>query len=133
MSYTEIARRLRPLIEKAAQSLEDGEALEAVELYPKWHGNGRHCVAGERLQHAGVLYTVLQTHESQASWSPDVSPSLFARVLIPDPSVIPDWTQPDSTNPYMKGDKVRHAGKNWESDVDNNVWEPGVYGWHEIA
>lgn len=30
------ARRLRPLIEKATQSLSDAEALEAVTLYPKW-------------------------------------------------------------------------------------------------
>ena len=56
-------------------------------------------------------------------------PSLFARVLIPDPEVIPEWVQPDSTNPYAKGDKVRHSGSVWVSDIDGNVWEPGVYGW----
>ena len=39
------------------------------------------------------------------------------------------WEQPESTNPYMKGDKVTHAGKTWVSTIDNNVWEPGVYGW----
>jgi hypothetical protein len=54
-------------------------------------------------------------------------------VLIPDPDVIPEWEQPDSTNPYMKGDKVAHNSKTWVSDVDNNVWEPGVYGWTEMA
>ena len=64
---------------------------------------------------------------------PDVAVSLFAEVLIPDPSVIPDWVQPSSTNPYMKGDKVRHNGKVWVSTVDNNVWEPGVYGWDEVS
>ena len=37
--------------------------------------------------------------------------------------------QPDSTNPYSKGDKVTHNGKMWVSTIDNNVWEPGVYGW----
>ena len=52
--------------------------------------------------------------------------------LIPDPDVIPEWEQPDSTNPYSKGDKVTHNGKTWVSDVDNNVWEPGVYGWSEV-
>ena len=44
---------------------------------------------------------------------------------------IPEWVQPDSTNPYRKGDKVVHNGKTWESTIDNNVWEPGVYGWAE--
>ena len=32
---------------------------------------------------------------------------------------------------YAKGAKVSHNGKHWISDVDNNVWEPGVYGWSE--
>ena len=49
-----------------------------------------------------------------------------------DPEVIPEWEQPDSTNPYMMGDKVTHNEKTWESTVDNNVWEPGVYGWFQI-
>ena len=40
--------------------------------------------------------------------------------------------QPDSTNPYAKGDKVTHNGKTWQSTTDNNVWEPGVYGWEEV-
>ena len=65
-------------------------------------------------------------------WTPTEAPSLFAKVLIPDPDVIPKWEQPDSTNPYSKGDKVTHAGKTWESDLDGNVWAPGVYGWTEI-
>ena len=46
---------------------------------------------------------------------------------------IPEWEQPDSTNPYMRGNRVMHGGKMWESDVENNVWEPGIYGWHEIV
>lgn len=50
-----------------------------------------------------------------------------------DPAVIPAWQQPDSTNPYMTGDKVTHGGKTWRSTCDNNVWEPGVYGWEEVT
>jgi hypothetical protein len=61
-----------------------------------------------------------------------VAPSLFAKVLIPDIDVIPEWVQPDSTNPYMKGDKVTYKGKTWISTIDNNVWAPGEYGWDEI-
>ena len=30
-----------------------------------------------------------------------------------------------------KGAKCSHNGKHWMSDVDNNVWEPGAYGWTE--
>ena len=32
---------------------------------------------------------------------------------------------------YAKGAKVSHNGKHWVSTADNNVWEPGVYGWDE--
>ena len=57
--------------------------------------------------------------------------SLFAKVLIPDANVTPEQQQPDSTNPYRKGDKVTYNGKVLVSTIDNNVWEPGVYGWEE--
>lgn len=97
--------------------------------FPDWSGDGVSYEVGRRVSYGLHVYKVLQTHISQASWNPEDSPSLFAKVLIPDPSVIPDWEQPSSTNPYMKGDKVRHNGHTWVSDVDGNVWEPGVYGW----
>ena len=129
----EEALKLRSIIEKAVQSLDDSDALETVTLYEKWSGDSKQYKAGQRLQHDGILYTVLQAHTSQPTWTPTDAPSLFAKVLIPDPTVIPEWEQPDSTNPFMKGNKVTHNGKTWISDIDNNVWEPGVYGWHEVA
>ena len=128
MTLTELARKLRAHVETAAQSLDDADALDAKELYPAWT-EGVDYITGRRVRFNGVLYRVLQDHTSQAGWTPDVSPSLFARVLIPDPEVIPEWEQPGSTNPYMAGDKVKHNGAVWVCDVDNNVWEPGVYGW----
>ena len=134
MTLAEIARRLRPLIEKAAQSLDDAAALEAVLLFPEWQTNTAYT-AGQKVRYAGILYAVLQAHTSQDGWPPDAAPSLFARVLIPDPDVIPDWEQPDSTNAYMTGDKVRFDGKVYESLIDNNVWSPAAYpaGWQEVA
>ena len=131
MSYMDEARRLRPLIEKAVQSLDDADAVEAVTLYPHW-ASGASYTAGQRVQDKGILYTVLQDHVSQPGWEPSVAPSLFAKVLIPDDGTIPEWEQPESTNPYSRGDEVRHLGKIWISDLDNNVWEPGVYGWTEV-
>lgn len=131
MSYIEEAYKLRLLIEKAVQFLNDIDALNAVTLYPQW-SIGVFYDIGARVKYEGILYSVLTAHTSQEDWKPDVSPSLFARVLIPDDTVIPAWEQPDSTNPYMTGDKVTHNDKTWISDVDNNVWEPGVYGWTEV-
>ena len=136
MTLVEKARELRKILEKAmteAQSLTDAEAITATCLHPKWSGDGVQYTAGQRVQDDGVLYTVLQAHTSQPDWKPAAAPSLFAKVLIPDPTVIPEWEQPDSTNPYSKGDKVMHNSKTWVSDIDGNVWEPGVYGWTEVA
>lgn len=136
MTLIEKARELRALLEKAmtvTESLTDAEAVAATRLYPHWDGNGIAYVKGQRVQDDGTLYTVITAHTSQQTWKPADSPSLFAKVLIPDPTVIPEWEQPDSTNPYKKGDKVKHNGKTWISDYENNVWEPGVFGWSEVS
>lgn len=109
-------------------SATDEQALSVPVLYPAWR-SGVEYVTGQRVLRGGVLYKVLQDHTSQDDWTPDAAPSLFARVLIPDATAIPEWEQPDSTNPYMSGDKVSHNGSTWVSTIDNNVWEPGVYGW----
>lgn len=108
----------------------DEQALEVQSLYPEWASlaDGTTLKVGDRVNHEGLLYNVLQEHQKQEIWNPVDTPSLFAQVLIPDPSVIPEWVQPDSTNPFMKGDKVTHNGNTWESLVDNNVWEPGAVG-----
>lgn len=126
------ARRLRALIEALADFLEDEEALEGVELFPQWDGEAVY-EAGQRVRYEGILYRCLLPHTAQAGWTPTAAPSLWARVLIEDPDTVPEWVQPDSTNPYMKGDRVKHNGRIWVSILDNNTWVPGEYGWEEEA
>lgn len=123
---------LRPYIEKAAASLDDNDAVNAVKLFPIWT-IGISVTVGERYQYADKLYKCLQAHTTQADWKPDDSPSLW--VGISDPAEEwPEWSQPvGSTDAYAKGAKVSHNGKHWTSDVDANVWEPGVYGWTEAV
>lgn len=125
------AEKYRVLMNKAANSLDDSDAAYAPMLFERWE-EGVQYVVGARVCYGDKLYKVLIAHTSQSDWTPDVSPSLFAEVLIPDPTVIPEWVQPSSTNPYMIGDKVRHNNKIWISIADYNVWEPGVYGWDEV-
>lgn len=125
------AEKYRALMNKAANSLDDSDAAYAPMLFERWE-EGVSYVVGARVCYGDKLYKVLIAHTSQSDWTPDVSPSLFAEVLIPDPTVIPEWVQPSSTNPYMIGDKVRHNNKIWISIADYNVWEPGVYGWEEV-
>lgn len=125
--------KLRSLIIKASASLSDTDALQAVELFKRWNGDGQEYVADERVSDDGILYKVLQDHTSQPSWKPKDSPSLFVRV--DDPSIEwPEWIQPvGSTDAYAEGAKVSHNEKHWISNTDGNVWEPGVYGWTEAS
>ena len=132
MITIEQARKLRKLIEKAVPSLDDEDALDCVTLFEAWDGNEHEYAGGKRVRYGDSLYDCLIAHTSQESWNPVDAPSLWAKVLVPGPG-IPEWEQPSSTNPYMKGDKVRHNGLVWVSVIDNNVWEPGVYGWEETS
>ena len=109
MTLIELAQKLRPYIEKAALSLSDEDALQAINLFTTWKPNKAYVV-DERVNYEGILYKCLQAHTALENWTPTAAPSLWAKVLIPDPDVIPDWEQPDSTNPYMQGDKVRFEG-----------------------
>lgn len=119
-------------IQKVRESADDETAVKAKDIYPEWRTETAYEV-GDRVLYGETLYKCLQAHTSQDTWTPDTAVSLWAVVLIPDQEVTPKWVQPESTNPYMKGDKVKHNGKTWVSDVDGNVWEPGVYGWSEVA
>ena len=111
----------------ANQVTDDAVALTIQEFYDIWEVDITYPV-GRYITHNDILYKVLIEHTSQAEWTPDVSPSLFAKVLI-DPSgeTILDWVQPDSTNAYMTGDKVKFEGHIYESLIDNNIWSPSAY------
>lgn len=125
--------RIRSFIDAVVKMREiatDTQAIEVQSIYPTWKENTQYAI-GERVLYNEVLYKVLIDHASQSDWAPDVAVSLFAKVLVTD-DVISEWVQPDSANPYMTGDKVTHNGKTWVSTADNNVWEPGVYGWDEV-
>ena len=118
--------------------LTDEQALEMPLLFPKWQA-GKEYAVGDRVLYLGTLYKVIQAHTSQYGWEPDITPSLFAKNLIVkdddgEQVDIPEWEQPGSTNPYMKGDKVKFEGKIYQSLIDQNVWSPAAYpqGWEEV-
>ena len=132
MTYIERARALRSYIEKAATSLTDEDALQAVELFPQWVVEHAYVV-GERLQYNGVLYRVAQAHTSQADWTPDITPALFVVVSLDE---WPEFVQPTGVHDaYNKGDKVTFNSKHYISLIDANVYSPAAYpaGWQEQA
>lgn len=125
----EHAYKLREMIVKASISLSDEDALEAIELYPAWKTGTAYAV-DERIRYGETLYRCVQAHTSQDNWTPDITPALWTVVSLDE---FPEWVQPTGAqDAYRIGDKVSHNDKHWISTADNNVWEPGVYGWELV-
>lgn len=115
----------------ADEITDDKQAYDIQDIYDNWE-IGISYKKNQYVIYHTVLYKVLSDHISQRDWKPDKSPSLYAKVLAdPTGEIINEWVQPDSTNAYMKGDKVKFEGNVYESVIDNNVWSPSVYpaGW----
>lgn len=118
----------------ASLLLTDEQAVAAPFLFNDWDPNNVSYKAEvSKVSYNGLLYKCLQDHVSQQSWNPKDAVSLWVR--IDDPAEEwPEWRQPTgATDAYKLGAKVSHNEKHWISNVDNNVWEPGVYGWDEYV
>jgi len=131
-SAVEQAKIIHEAMQTMARTAPDEVVLTAPTAFDEWAAEYAYEV-GDVRRHSGILYRCLTAHTSQTTWTPDASPSLWVR--IDDPAEEwPAWVQPvGSTDAYPKGAKVSHNGKRWISDVDANTWEPGVYGWTEVA
>lgn len=71
------AVELRPIIEQAAVSLSDGEAASVPELITAWAYPVDYA-EGDRRSRGGKVYKCRQAHTSQADWTPDKTPALWA-------------------------------------------------------
>lgn len=122
------ALKLRNAIVIGSENLDDDLASTVPDLFPQWETGTAYAV-GDRRNYEEVLYKCIQAHTSQDDWTPDVAVSLWVRTDNPHEEW-PEWRQPvGAQDAYMTGDKVSHNEKHWISSIDNNVWEPGVYGW----
>lgn len=115
-------------LEAITDVLTDEDALKYSLLFEEWSPVAQYNI-NDRVRYDGVLFKCLQAHSAQQGWSPLSAPSLWAQVLI-DPAITgpQPWVQSDSTNGYMQGDQVEYNGQIYESQIDNNVWEPGAVG-----
>ena len=120
MSKQELNALIKAIL-KLREIATDEEALDNVLAFPKWE-IGKEYEKDFRLRYEDVLYKVLQSHTSQADWTPDTAVSLYVKVSIEE---FPEWVQPQgSHDAYNKGDKVSHNEKHWISLIDANVYEP---------
>lgn len=106
-----------------------GDYEDAEDVIDKWAA-GTAYYTGDLVMYEEEQYECIQPHTSQEGWEPPNAPALWKRHS--PGGEVPEWVQPaGAQDAYAKGDVVAHNGKTWTSDVDGNVWEPGVYGWSE--
>ena len=115
-------------ISKAVETLDDEASEEVTDLFPFWSTDTVYAV-GDKRQYNALLYRCVQAHTSQPDWTPDITPALWVRTSTEE---WPEWIQPQGAHDaYKKGDKCSHNSKHWISNMDANVFEPGVAGWDE--
>ena len=112
-----------------AQQLDDASIAKYPEFFVTWDENWR-GKAGDIVQDEGKLYrSIHDVTDAGQNRKPSETPSMWTQIGNPLEE-FPDWVQPlGAHDAYSKGAKVSHNGEKWTSDVDGNVWEPGVYGW----
>lgn len=116
--------------------LSDSVALNTIDMFPTWESIINVEITQDmvnkgydRYQYNGDLYKIIQPHTPQIGWEPDKTPALWLKISLDE---WPEWVRPTGAHDaYSMGTKVTHNNKKWTSDLDNNVWEPGEYGWTE--
>lgn len=135
-SALELRKALQYFLETLDPDTQAEKVLEVPSVYPAYIVGKQYKTRdvfryGENAVGDPQLYQVLQDHTSAEQWPPDTATSLYKAIGVTDDG-IPVWVQPlGATDAYNTGDVVSHNDKIWVSDVDANVWEPGVYGWTE--
>lgn len=108
-------------------------AQKNVRWYKQWVYNESVKIGDRRwntVNNEDILYEVYNDPGDNL-FPPEQVASVWKRVYL---EKYPEWVQPTGAHDaYAKDSKVTHNNKKWISDVDANVWEPGVYGWTEIT
>lgn len=122
---------IKSLKEQIAAAEEEEKPEEEKGQHPNWEDLIGHFLEfGLVVAHEGNLYQVIIPHTAQSDWTP-IQSNLFKSYSEDE---WPAWVQPvGASDAYPLEAKVSHVAKHWKSDVANNVWEPGVYGWSEIV
>lgn len=128
------AKQLNRALQMFCNTLPEEDAMTVASVFPEWdlgltYKPNTYVRYGLNADGEPQVYLVLQEHVSQYAWSPEKAVSLFKAVgFTEDGAAL--WVQPvGAVDAYMKDDEVVHNGVTYVSNIDNNVWEPGVYGW----
>lgn len=78
------------------------EALSVKEMFPNWE-EGIDVKVGERYQHKGKLYEVVQEHKTQADWVPTKQSSLWTEVSYHEGTLSDPIPFNEELDPFWQG------------------------------
>ena len=133
MNHIEHARKLRPLMVKAAQSLDEKDASEAVELFGGMQYDGSLILAGVRINWNGTLKQAAVDLWDAVENNPVNAPTLWQDIAYKQGiRIIP--ANITATEKFAKGERGWWHDEVYESLIDSNVWTPEQYpaGWELI-
>lgn len=133
MNLIELARKLRPLIEKAAQSLDDKDASTAVELYGKMKYDGALIKSGTKISWKGeVKKAAVDLWDTEAN-NPTNAQALWVDLAYKDGyRLIPDVIT--AAGAFDLGEIGWWQGEKYKSLLSANVYTPDQYpvGWEKL-
>ena len=130
MTLTELARKLRPIIEQAAQSLDDKTASEGAELFPALKQDGSLVRAGIKINWNGTVKKAAVDLWDTVENNPDNAPTLWEDIAYKNGiRIIPNTIT--VTTQFAKGEQGWWHDALYESLIDANVYTPEQYpaGW----
>ena len=134
MTYIEQARKLRPMVVKATQFLDDKDASEAVALFDGMRYDGSLIKAGTRINWNGLLKQAAVDLWDMTENNPDNAPSLWADIayregirIIPDTITVTQAFALDELGWWQE-----HV---YRSTIAANVYTPDQYaaGWELLT
>lgn len=91
---------------------------------------------GEKVTHNGKTWVsnspnnVWEPGTNDILWAEDVTTPPASEPEAPTAPAVSAWKQPAGAHDaYKKGDKVAYNGSTWTSNMNGNVWAPGIHGW----
>ncbi len=123
MTLTELARKLRPLIEYAAQGLTDQDASKGAELFPRLKHDGSLVKVGTRINwHGKIMRAGVDLWDTEAN-DPDHAPSLWTGIVYRDGYRIAPETF-TALNAAESGEYMWFGDKLYKSLMAGNVYTP---------
>ena len=128
----EQAYKLRAILEKAAQGLEDKEASEAPSFFPRLKEDGSLVKAGTKINWNGSVKRAATDLWDRADNNPDHAPTLWEDIGYKDGyRIIPETITVGTA--FDRGEYGWWNGELYQSLHDSNVWTPDAYpeGWEK--